>query len=361
MRLQKILVLALAGGALVAVPAPALATTHVVHPGESIQAAVDAASPGDTVFVQPGTYRQSVVIETDGITLRGGGTAGGGVSNFTTLVAPRNPTPNDCALGGPAPVGGICVLGQLDASGNPVSMVTGVRIKGFAVKGFPFGIFNFAASGTKIQQNRLTSNEEYGVFSNTSTGTRIVENVALNNGEAGFYVGDSPEANAYVFRNESAGNANGFFFRDASNGLAKANNAHGNCVGILMLDTDSPGGVSNWDIRSNNIHNNTASCPSDDGPPTSGLGIAAVGVTDSVIFGNTVTGNTPTGDTAFSGGIVLVDGAIAGGGPLANDRVQANTAHGNAPDLFWDQSGTDILFLKNQCDTSVPDGLCAAS
>src|SRR5262249_48789490 len=145
----------------------------------------------------------------------------------------------------------------------------------------------------------------------------------------------------------------------ASNGLAKANNAHGNCVGFLMLDTGSPGGVSNWQIRSNFVHNNTSACPaSDDGPPTSGLGIAAVGVTDSLIYGNTGTGHTPSGDSVFSGGIVLVDGGIAGGAPLANDRIQANTAHGNTPDLFWDQSGTDILFLKNHCDTSDPDGLC---
>jgi nitrous oxidase accessory protein NosD len=356
MRLYGTLVLSLAAGALIVAPTPALAATHVVHPGESIQAAVDAASPGDTVRVQPGTYHEAVLVQTDGIFLRGGGPG-----NYTTIVAPRNPTANACALGGPAPLGGICVLGQMDASGNPSTPVTGVRIRGFQVKGFVFGIFNFNGSGTQIQQNRLASNQEYGVFSNTSTGTRIVDNVALNNGEAGFYVGDSPEANAFVFRNESSGNVNGFFFRDASHGLAKRNNAHGNCIGILMLDTDSPGGVSNWDIRSNTVRNNTQSCPSDEGPPTSGLGIAAVGVTDSVIFGNTVTGNTPSGDSVFSGGIVLVDGAIAGGGPLANDRVQANQAHGNTPDLLWDGSGSGILFLRNACETSSPDGLCAAA
>ncbi len=84
-------------------------------------------------------------------------------------------------------------------------------------------------------------------------------------------------------------------------------------------------------------------------------------MTDSVFFANTVTGNTPSGDSAFSGGIVLVDGGIAGGGPLANDRVQANQVHGNAPDLLWDGTGTGMLFLRNACETSSPDGLCAAS
>src|SRR6266487_2233855 len=43
----------------------------VVGPGHSIQAAINAARPGDTVFVKPGVYHQSVQIRTNGITLRG--------------------------------------------------------------------------------------------------------------------------------------------------------------------------------------------------------------------------------------------------------------------------------------------------
>src|SRR5262249_50025500 len=38
---------------------PALATTWIVHPGESIQDAVDQASPGDTISILPGTYREA--------------------------------------------------------------------------------------------------------------------------------------------------------------------------------------------------------------------------------------------------------------------------------------------------------------
>ena len=54
-------------------PASASSDTHVVHPGQSIQAAVDAASPGDTVVVKAGTYRESVTIHTNGLTLRAQG------------------------------------------------------------------------------------------------------------------------------------------------------------------------------------------------------------------------------------------------------------------------------------------------
>src|SRR5207247_2660601 len=53
-------------------PAPEHAPrTITVRPGGSIQAAVDQARPGDTIEVEPGTYRQSVLVDVDRITLRG--------------------------------------------------------------------------------------------------------------------------------------------------------------------------------------------------------------------------------------------------------------------------------------------------
>jgi cytochrome c peroxidase len=42
-----------------------------VAPGESIQAAIDRARPGDVVEVEPGVYRQAVTVDVPGITLRG--------------------------------------------------------------------------------------------------------------------------------------------------------------------------------------------------------------------------------------------------------------------------------------------------
>src|SRR5438105_9764612 len=93
--------IALSSGAAASAWAP---RTIVVGPGQSIQAAIDRASPGDTVLVKPGVYHQSVQIRTDGITLRGSGDFRGG----TVLVPPAEfpKTPCNSAFG---PTG-ICVL-----------------------------------------------------------------------------------------------------------------------------------------------------------------------------------------------------------------------------------------------------------
>ncbi len=47
------------------------ATTTTVHQGESIQAAIDAASPGDTIRVEPGIYAESLTVDVQGLTLEG--------------------------------------------------------------------------------------------------------------------------------------------------------------------------------------------------------------------------------------------------------------------------------------------------
>lgn len=61
----------------VALPvAPILATVAApriinVHPGgHSLQRAVDAAGPGDTIFIYPGVYQGPIVVDRDDVTLR---------------------------------------------------------------------------------------------------------------------------------------------------------------------------------------------------------------------------------------------------------------------------------------------------
>ena len=337
-----------------AVPAGAQSTI-IVNPGESIQAAVDAAEPGTTIIVRRGTYAEDVAITTDGLTLRGKG---------ATLVPPAQPARNNCSFEGP-PSDGICVLGELEApdpNAPPVVVdpVSDVKISGFTVSGFPAdGIFLIGAEDPVVSGNRLTDNGEYGVFHLFSTGGRIEANRASGSGVAGIYVGGSPDADVLVRGNEAFDNElSGFFIRDAGNGRVVGNRAHTNCVGALVLNTGE-NTTNNWRFVGNRIFDNDKFCPGeDDFPALSGIGIGIAGGSDNRVVGNVIRNNNPSGDAQFSGGVVLVDIGIPGADPPSGNRVVGNLILGNEPDIFWDGSGDGNVFRANLCETSVPDGLC---
>ena len=96
---------------LLADPGAAPAATHVVNPGESIQAAVDAARPGDTILVKAGVYAptpgaHSVVhVTTDDLTLTAslGAVIGAADAPYGILVGPDLPRHRSGCPAAPCP------------------------------------------------------------------------------------------------------------------------------------------------------------------------------------------------------------------------------------------------------------------
>ncbi len=312
----------------------------IVGPGESIQRAVNAAEPGDTILVR-GTHRETVVIRKDGITLLG---------DEAVLKPPDRPT-SPC---GPS---GFCVLGDVNFQTGEVSeYVEDVSITGFTIRNFhDFGIVAFGAKDAKFIKNRAFNNGEYGIAAFASTGTRVISNTTGNDGEAGIYIGDSPRANATVAGNNTYGNVLGIFVRNALGGSISGNSIHNNCVGMLFL-ADAPGPAGNFKVRGNDVRKNTRSCPAGEGPPLSGVGIALWGARDVEIQANEIFDNVPSGPTFFHGGVVVVRGF--GGTAPKNNSVVGNEILRNRPDIFWDRSGSGNRFVGNECRTSRPGGLC---
>jgi len=312
------------------------ATTRVVHPGESIQAAVDASDPGDTVLVESGTYAQSVAIRESGIALVGRG---------ATLVPP--------AEGGACPDNdGICIAPK----GRKAPPLDGVTVQGMTVKGFA-GSGIFAINQTNLTYNRNTSidNAEYGIAAFSTVGTRMTHNSSTGAEEANFYLGDSPGANGLIRANVSHRGALGIFIRNSEGVTVQDNDVRNNCAGILVL-ADAPGPAGNVTIRHNTVLANNQVCPPAEGPPFSGIGIALLGSHDVTIQSNVIQGNAATGPTFASGGVVVVDQGPGSTAPM-NNKISHNVITRNSVDILDGGTGSGNVYKNNQCGAN--PGACA--
>jgi hypothetical protein len=338
-------------------------TVHIVKCGQSIQAAIDAASPGDTVAARPCVYRENLTITKDWITLR---TANG---PGTVVLRPgATPTSSPCVRD-PKHVPGICILGQVNPNGTFGTPVTGTQIDGFVVERFTdFGIFLFNAATSTVSHSEARMNMSYGISGFVLSGIRFTNNVSHDNGEPGFYIGDSPQANAVVAGNRSfrngVGGAEGFgfLFRDSSFGMVRDNSASDNCAGYVFVDSPAdPAPLTDWSGVNNLALHNNGACPGakNGPPPTSGIGFVLFGAQRTSLIANVSQGNVPSGASIGSGGILVVSSKAIGGADPSHDLVARNIATGNqAYDIFWDQSGAGNRFPDNVCNTSSPTWIC---
>jgi hypothetical protein len=326
----------------------------VVRAGESIQAAIDKASPGTTIRVRPGTYAENVQIHKNGIKL---------IGQDAVIVPPGSPQDPNSACG----TNGICVVspGSDFNTGVVTTYLKGTEVRGFTVKGFVgSGFFAFGAQDTEVQWNRFIDNAEYGAAAFTSTQTTFEHNLSTHagpGGEAGFYIGDSPNARAHIDNNESSGYNLGLFERNAFNVHAEHNDIHGNCAGVLSV-ADAPGPAGRLVLDDNRIHDNNKFCPAttgpDAGPAVSGVGVAILGGADNHAHENWITHNVPSGPAEITGGIVVRQGSPTGTAPTHN-HLTSNTVRDNGTDIVWDGTGVDNLFFDNHCKTSKPASICS--
>jgi nitrous oxidase accessory protein NosD len=311
--------------------------------------------------VAPGVYRETLSIQKDDITLRGAGSGAGG----TVLALPARPDESPCTEDGG--VNGICVAGEFvlgsDAVGTPVH---GVSVSGFRVRDFTrFGVVVYNAVDATVADTDVAGSGLWGFAAFAVKTVRFVGDASHDNREGGFYVGEAPHANALLEDDEAYGNATsegiGIFLRDASHGTVRGNRLEGNCSGLIAIDTAGDGPVEGWRIEANTVRGNSAACaPSEDIPlPLSGLGVAALGTSDTAVRDNRVEDNSPGADAPLTGGILVASSRSSGGADPERVTVRDNVASGNAPaDLLYDGTGEGVRIERNRCGTSLPDGLC---
>jgi parallel beta-helix repeat protein len=248
------------------------AATLTVNPGELIQAAVNRAAPGDTVEVRPGTYRETVYVDKDGIVLRGLVEAG------RWPVLEGDNVLND----------GVLVAGH----GVTVERLWVRRYKGN-------GIMTQGANNYRLLYNVVEGPCFYAIFPQFGKNGLVAWNTVFTSDDAAIYVGMSDHVD--VLHNEAYGSVLGIESENSSNILIEDNYVHDNVLGIattmlpgLPIKTSDHLFIRNNFVVNNNIKNFapagaiTAAAPA-------GLGILVLGTDHTTVEGNFITGNESVG------------------------------------------------------------------
>lgn len=259
-----------------------------VRPGESIQAAVNAAEPGDTITVLPGDY-----VETHT------GSAAVWITKPLKLIANSNPPDERVRiLPGPGQRDGILVA----PANQDDPDIDGVEISGFTIEGFPNnGIFLRYVTNFTIEGNESIDNLENGIWPTLSANGLVRNNIAYGSLDSGLWVEASE--NVRVIENELHHNPTGLEITVSKEITAEGNDVHDNTIGIGLyhpagaglppLDPPSDNGF--WHIIDNHVYNNNAPNMAPPGgtvaelPP--GGGILLLGVDNVDIQGNRIEGN----------------------------------------------------------------------
>ena len=327
----------------------------IVHKGGSIQAAVDAATDGQTIFIEAGTYNEAITVDKPGIQLIGFS------CNAFEKVIIQNPGDED---------NGITVR-----DGGDGFVLKNVTVQNFEEN----GVFLVRVDHFLLSHVTTINNGEYGLFPVVCKNGVIEYCSATGHEDTGIYVGQSDSV-AIQFC-EAYANVNGIEIENCSNVVASKNHSYDNVSGILcvLLPGLTVKESSNILITENNIENNNHINFADpeggfEAFVPSGAGILLVGVDNATIKNNKVNNNNFTGIATVS---TVILGALAGLPPEAFADIEPNpdgakifnnivSNNGSAPpvglplpgvDLLWDGSGTNNCWKNNTHNSEYPSPL----
>jgi parallel beta-helix repeat protein len=298
-----------------------------VEDGQSIQQAVQAAAPGTTIHVMPGTYNETVYIDKDGIRLIGI------VKGSERATMHGKGELNDAIL----------------FSGN------NIVVEGFLITKYKGnGIMSQAGNNYEIRDNIIVDTGVYGIFPQLGKNGVIEHNIISGIEDAAIYVGMSD--NTHVAFNEVFDSVAGIEIENSRHSIVESNFVYNNTGGVLAFITPGLPIKTTYDviIRNNWISDNNTpnfGAPgSTVGGIAAGTGIMVMAADDVIIEGNIITNNKTIGilsvdhHTAAQLTNVTVD-------PEADpnsDRLMIlnNTMHNNGYDTIDEIRGLMLADLK---------------
>ena len=337
---------------------PADARTTVVKPGQSIQAAVDAASSGTTIAVLPGVYHEpgaarAVTVTRDDVHLvarskggrdpvvieaSGGQTDGVWVSPVDTVGTTEDERP-PCGTSG--------------------ARVHGFRMDGFTVRGFSrFGVYLACADDFAVTHTESRDNGEYAIFPVASTHGRLSHDLgATTRSDACLYVGEDDDV--VVDHSMATDCQIGFEIENSRHVVMRKNVSRANTAGIIVdvinerLTTVCADNRVEDNLFDANNRPSSASPEDDTADLIPGIGIIVAGADRTTVAHNVVRGNTLAGLTLVDFCLDRADVCAMPGltiDPRPDDnRIVGNTFEGNANDVVYlPNGGTGNCFARNR-------------
>lgn len=187
----------------------------------SIQEAIDASFPGDTIYVYSGTYHENVIVN----------------RTLSLIGEDKNTT-------------------TINGSGSDyVVQVTAdwVNITHFTVTNGgswwdDAGIGLYGVRNTHITNNNISSNLHHGIHVEQSENVSIVRNKISSNSEMGIRLYHAK--NVTIVENEIRDNSRGLYSSTSSNVATRANEIFGHGIGIQLFY------AKNFTIEETNVFNN---------------------------------------------------------------------------------------------------------
>ena len=245
----------------------------------TIQDAVDDAVPGDLILIAPGTYYESVIVETDDIVIRG---------------LDRNE---------------VIIDGQHERPNGFIVFSNGVAIENLTSHSHTSnGIFFTGDYGTDIivdgyRASYVTTynNGLYGLYAFNAQNGVFEHSYGSGHPDSGFYIGQCNPCNAVIDNVISEHNALGYSGTNASNNIVIMNSIfRHNRLGVVpnTLDSEELAPQGNITVVGNLVTDNG----NEDTPRRSadwdigfGVGIVAAGGNDNLIVRNRVENNSYAG------------------------------------------------------------------
>lgn len=212
------------------------ATIYADVDGQSIQAAIDAAEPGDLVLVADGEYTENISI-TKQILLHGVWAEDDSGDGGVVIIA-RDTTLSVITVEGATGVtiDGINVKGSIKEAGILVLRSVKTTVTRSSAVENRIGISLINSQSSIITNNRTEFNETYGIYLERSNENTITENRAAQNLDKGIFL-------SYANRNEISNNSvnhnvwNGILLWDSDDNRVTGNKAYRNMYSIIESES----------------------------------------------------------------------------------------------------------------------------